>query len=299
MATATQLSDTQWRLTRDTPDPLGRVDFIFNVPSGSSQDVSTLEALYQGVHFPDPPGPPTIEDGTVIFFDRFQRPFTKQDLAKTIQEGAALVATPPAYTDHFCFGSTETGEAGELGWSFTNGSVFYASPVADRPGILTRRSGATAGQAASFYPGSAPATTTLLKSDLQELNWSFFPVSGGGVATYRVGIASDAAGAPPSDGFYLESLPTDTNWFAVRRRAGVETRTDTGMAVSAAWVDYRLRRVSTDNWEVYINGGAFQIIHTIGNIPLEATAMLPFTQIIPNSTTARDLHMDFFSLVTR
>ena len=299
MADATQLSATRWRLTRDTPGLNGETIFDFHVPSGSSQSVVSLEQMYQDVFNPAPPAAPTIDDGTVIFFDRYQRPFTKQDLAKLVTEGSALSSSPPSFTDHFCFGSTETGEVGEQGWGFTNGTVSYAAPAQDRPGIMTRASAATAGNVASTYPLSSATTGMLVKADLQELAWSVLPVNPG-LATYRVGIANDAAGNPPSDGFYLEALTTDINWFSVRRRAGAETRTDTGIPVSSGtWMDYRLRRVSTDNWEIFINGGAFQIIHTIGNIPLETDVMLPFSQIIPLTAVARSMHHDFFSLVMR
>lgn len=242
---------------------------------------------------------PTIVDGTEIFADAYGRRYTKQSLAKLVLEGSALVASPPVYTDHFCFGSTETGEVGELGWSFTGGTAAYIAPQDGRPGILSRTSAATSGSVTSLYPLSAANIGLLLKSNLQEVSWSFHQPGNTNVATYRIGVASDAAGNPPSDGLYLESLPTNTNWFTVRRRAGSETRQDTGIPVSNAWTDLRIRRVGADNWEFYVNGGAFQVIYTIGNIPLETTALLPFSQVIPNSANARTLNHDFFSLVTK
>lgn len=270
--------------------------FFLAATDTADKTVADLQAI-QATLAAQVNGPPAIVDATEIFSDAFGRPYTKQGLAKLVAEGSALVTNPPAYTDHFAFGSAEAGEVGELGWCFSGGTVAYANPSANRPGIMTRASSAVPGDVASLYPLDAPASGMLVKSDLQELAWSF--LQPGVAATYRVGICNDAAANPPSDGFYLEHLPADTNWFSVRRRAGAETRTDTGIPFANAWIDYRLRRVSTDNWEIFINDGAFQVIHTIGNIPLETTAMLPFSQVIPNSASVRYLHHDFFSLVTK
>ena len=299
MASALQLSATRWRLTRDTPGITGSLEFEFTVIADSIQDVTTLEQMYQADFEPPLPPPPTINDDTVILLDRFSREFTKSSAATLISEGNALMVTAPVYTDHFGFGSAESGEVGEMGWSFTNGTVSYAAPVTDRPGIMTRTSAATTNSVASTYPLSGSANALLLKSNLQELHWSTLQSGLLAVATYRFGISTDAAANPPTSGFYLEALPGDTSWFAVRRNGGSEFRTDTGIPIANAWIDFRLRRISSDNWEFYVNNGQFQIINTSGNIPPETTPLIPFSQVIPATAVARFIHHDFFSLVTR
>jgi hypothetical protein len=66
--------------------------------------------------------------------------------------------------------------------------------------------------------------------------------------------------AQPTDGFYLEKAPADTNWFGVIRTASSDgTRLDTGVAFAAGstqWVSARLRKTGSNTMGVTINGGS-------------------------------------------
>jgi hypothetical protein len=199
------------------------------------------------------------------------------------------------FEDEFMCSSTETGEVGLHGWSFTNGSVQNANAEANHPGIATRRCGTTSGQVASFYPAGAGTTTRFLYSEWKEITFIICPVATNTDHTVRVGLTSDATSNTPANGVYFERLNTDTNWFRVTRAASSQQRVDTGVAYAASWINLRLTK-NGSQVDFYVND-ALNGSNTT-NIPAAATALLPFVQIIPSSTTARDVKLDYikFSL---
>jgi hypothetical protein len=199
------------------------------------------------------------------------------------------------FEDEFMCSSTETGEVGLHGWSFTNGSVQNANAEANHPGIATRRCGTTSGQVASFYPAGAGTTTRFLYSEWKEITFIICPVATNTDHAVRVGLTSDATSNTPTNGVYFERLAGDTTWYRVTRAASTQTRTSTGVAYDASWINLRCVKNGAQV-DFYVNG-ALNGSNTT-NIPADATALLPFVQVIPNSTTARDVKLDYikFSL---
>lgn len=207
-------------------------------------------------------------------------------------------ANPLAQTilvDEFLFASTETGEIGELGWGFTNGTWNLVASEANHPGTCRRASTAVSLTVASAYPGGGGAAVNMRFDQLDEINWVVRVPTPVASTDIRIGLANDFTTNPPINGAYFEKLTADTNWFGVGRVSSVETRTDTGVAAAAdAWVKLRLRRVSATVLGFSVNGGAE--IQVAGNMPIDTTSLLPGFQIIPTTANARNLDVDFFSM---
>jgi hypothetical protein len=204
--------------------------------------------------------------------------------------------TAPALVDEFLFASTETGEIGELGWGFTNGTANLAgTPEANHPGIIARASSASSGAVASMWSGGGGTTVSMRYDQLDEMTWIIKPATAGADFDLRFGVLSDMTANPPTNGAYFEKLSADTNWFGVGRAAGVQTRTDTGVALSANWFRLTMRRISDRDTAFSIDGGAEVLVSS--NTPLAANTMVFGCQIIPTTASARTVNIDFFSML--
>lgn len=205
-------------------------------------------------------------------------------------------ANPLAQTvivDEFTVSSTETGENGELGWSFTNGSFNLIGPETNHPGICRRASSASSGAVASTYTGGGGVTVVVTMEQVDEVTWVIRPVTADTDFDLRFGMFSDMTANPPAAGSYFEKLAADTNWFGVGRLASVQTRVTTGVAFAASWFKLKLRRVSASVVAFSVNGGAEVQVTT--NNP-STTGMAFGFQIIPGSANARSVDVDFFSM---
>lgn len=201
----------------------------------------------------------------------------------------------PAFFDDFLFASTETGEIGELGWGFTNGTWNLVSAASNHPGICRRASTAVATTVASAYPGGGGTAVNMLFEQLDEISWVVRQPTTVANVDIRIGLANDFTANPPINGAYFEKLSADTNWFGVGRVSNVETRTDTGVAAAAdTWLNFKLRRVSATVLGFSVNGGTE--IEVTGNMPVDSTSLLPGFHLVPTSASARNLDVDFFSM---
>lgn len=198
------------------------------------------------------------------------------------------------WVDDFIFVSNETGEVG-AGWSFTNGScVAVSTVVADHPGIMRRTTAATASNVASLYPNSAVGLGVSQFSDVDETTWVIAPGSTAADYTIRVGFFDDMGILGNPVGAHFEKLSTDTNWFAKTVVSGpTATRTDTTVAMTTGWFKMKVRRISSTSYGFTLNGGSEITIST--NTPTETTKCMPGMQVIPTTTTARFVDVDFAS----
>lgn len=202
---------------------------------------------------------------------------------------------PYVLNDDFLFASTETGEIGDLGWSFTNGTWNLVNSVSDHPGICRRTSTAVTSTVASSYPGGGAGTSNMLFEQLDQISWVIRVPTTVANMDIRIGLANDFSANPPVNGAYFEKLSADTNWFGVGRVSSVETRTDTGVAATAdAWINLKLRRVSDTVLGFTVNNGTEILV--AGNMPIRSIVLLPGFQIVPTSPNARSVDTDFFSL---
>lgn len=198
------------------------------------------------------------------------------------------------FVDDFIFGSTETGEIGELNWQFLNGSVISNGGLQNRPGIMRRSSGTTIAQVASLYP-MAQSLGLVRLSEIIDSTWIIFLQTAGADFALKFGFLDRLDIATPTNGVYVEREAADTAWFANVRSAGVSARTTTAVSVAAStWFKFRLRRISDTSWGFTVNGGT-EIVVTTG-VPAAATMVTPGLIITPTTTTARSVDIDFFSM---
>lgn len=166
--------------------------------------------------------------------------------------------------DDFVSGSTTNGTVGKWGWIVTATTVDGAvSGEADHPGVikLTPSSGGAYGYIRSAQSGTGP----IHSSSMFDVTWRVKPLEVLSTTTARVGLGADSGQNPPASGIYFEKVTTDTNWFAVTRSGGTQTRTDTGVAYTAAWTKLEFYRKDASTIGFRVNGGT-EITHT-ANIP--------------------------------
>lgn len=200
----------------------------------------------------------------------------------------------PILFDEFLFGSTESGEMGELGWGFTNGTWTVTNAVANHPGIAQRTSTAAIGEVASAFIGGGGVTVPLLGSQIDEQSWVILLVTASTDADYRFGFFSDVDQNPPAHGAYFEKLAADTNWFGVNRLSAAQTRADLGVAAAAAtWFKLKIRRVNATTLAYSINGAAEIQIAT--NSPEGVSLAFGF-HVIPTAAAARSVNVDAFAM---
>jgi hypothetical protein len=199
---------------------------------------------------------------------------------------------PTITVDEFEFASTETGEIGEMGWGFTNGTFNLVNPESGHPGTCRRASTAVAATVASVFPGGGGATPTHRFDQIDEQTWIIKPVTADTDYDLRFGWSSDFTSATASNGVYFEKLAADTNWFGVSRTSGSQTRTDLGVAFAASWFKLRMRRIDASTVGFSINGGSETTI--AATIPPGSNVLLFGFHIIPQSANARSVDVDWY-----
>lgn len=218
-------------------------------------------------------------------------------LATLIMDNMADPSTATILVDDFVGGSLETGEIGELGWSFSNGAVSQA-PAAGRPGVISRTSGATASQIAQVFLGNSANIGPVYWSDFDQTTFILNFTTAGTDFSSELGAAanwSQVASGSAGNAAYFQRLSTDTNWFAcTRNNTGTATRVDTGIAFATGWNKFRIRQISSASYGFSINDGTETVVNT--NSPDTAGRFIPGVNITPTTTTARIVLIDFFML---
>jgi hypothetical protein len=201
-------------------------------------------------------------------------------------------------TDDFVVGSAETGEIGTAGWNFTNGTVAWINAINNEIGVIRRTTSATANQVASMFLADITNRAVFTYRAFERFEIWLRGVVVSADATYRVGIMNDVAGNPTTSGIYFERLSTDTNWFIVVRNAGVQQRVDTGIAFNiTTWLKFIAVRKGNGDVDFFSgNLLLFTITTDNVNLPTIATGLNVGIQVIPTTTTARSLDIDFFNI---
>jgi hypothetical protein len=214
-------------------------------------------------------------------------------VALAIRRVPTQLRTPYVY-DEFLGGSHSSATVGMLGWGFTNGTWVRVPPSPDHPGIMRRTSSATSGQVSSWYLTAFTGATTIRQDQWSSWTWVVLPSdSGANSHDVRIGVSGDWTANPPTNGVYFERLTTEANWFVVTRSGGVQTRTNTGIAYTAAtYYTLHARKNAAGSIEFFI-GGALVATHA-ANIPAGSTALVEGGHLIPNTAAARSLDIDFF-----
>ncbi|RZJ47414.1 MAG: hypothetical protein EON87_00845 [Brevundimonas sp.] len=202
------------------------------------------------------------------------------------------LTAPTILRDEFAVASTESGEIGEMGWSFTAGTWNLIPPEASHPGICRRASTAVSGTVASCYLGGGGTATILRWDQTEEQTWIVRPLTTDADYDVRVGVFSDGTANPPSNGVYFERLAADTSWFGVTRASASQTRSAALASFAGDWFKLRIRRIDASTVGFTINGGT-EVTQT-GNVFGGTTALVIGMQIIPTSTNARSVDVDAF-----
>lgn len=201
---------------------------------------------------------------------------------------------PYFIADDFIGGSVETGEIGDFGWSFTNGSITKLNGIQAHPGTVRNTGSTTANQVCSFYLANAVGDTICRFDEFDECTFVFKEAAASQTdMTLQMGVINPFGNTTPTHGCYLEIKPADSNYFFVCRNTGAETRTDSGVARSTNWIKVRIRRINSSTVRFNINGGAD--VDITANIPDAADALGLGKQSAQTGTTARNIDIDWFS----
>lgn len=190
------------------------------------------------------------------------------------------------------FGSDTSVSIGSLGWSVNGGSTSNAAATSTRIGLLNRQTGAAIVNAYLFlYSTTSQAYSPAFATDM---TWIFRPNTVDANTEYRLGGFSGIVSNPPADGIYIEKVAADTNWFCVARNANVQTRVDSGIAVTASTF-YNLRHIRNSTGVQYqING--VSVCGTIStNLP--TANISPDAMIASTAAANKTMDIDYFQVI--
>lgn len=192
--------------------------------------------------------------------------------------------------DDFIGGNTISGSIGVLGW-LSNGTLTASSASTtnrmgvvqiDTTAVINTPARINFGQNSFVYDPSNPYSLLwALKLDTNDAN-----------TTFRFGASNPVQNNPPTHGIYIEKLDADTNWFCVTRAGGVQTRTDSTVAVDTNYHTFTITRTSS--------GVVFSIDNTsvcgthTTNIP--TTFIDPVVYIINSAAASKTATIDYFQL---
>ena len=195
--------------------------------------------------------------------------------------------------DEFASGTTASGSVGSLGWNLSGGTTtFIASPFSNRIGVLRRETGAVSGTLATLqlYQGSSSflfGTQNQMHIFLTRL------VTNDANTTARMGVYNSVGANPPTEGIYFEKLDADTNWFCVTRVGGVQTRTDSTVAVDTNFNQFGFVRNSSGvTWK--INYTPVCGTHTTN---ISTAGMNPGLQIVNSAAATKQIDIDYYQLI--
>lgn len=192
--------------------------------------------------------------------------------------------------DDFMGGNTVSGSIGTLGWSSAGTLTGAVSSTANRIGLIQIDTTAVAatqarinfGQNSVVFDPSLPHSILwALKLDTNDAN-----------TTFRFGASNPVQNNPPTNGIYFEKLDADTNWFCVTRSGGVQTRTDSTIAIDTNYHTFTYTRTSTGVVFSYDNTAVCGT-HTT-NIP--TTFIDPVVYIINSAAASKTSTIDYFQM---
>lgn len=211
----------------------------------------------------------------------------------------------PTFTilqDEFLAVSTEDGEIGEIGWRIVNsaqGTVTYDPGVTDHFGIINCSATATSGNLTGLASTSAAAGNGfILPAQFDTIMWIVKPVSSSN-SLYRVGLCQDpTVAACGTDGAWWDyNVGSDTHWRSVTRGSSTNTTNNSSVTVTSGnWYKLEIRKLAT-NYEFWVND-ALAFTHST-NLPATAVPLIPFAVVETNTTTSKQIAIDWFGLITK
>lgn len=154
--------------------------------------------------------------------------------------------------DEFFGGAAATGLIGEIGWNVFGGNISTGGGIANEIGFYILGSSTTINTTSTIY---TQGSGSVIAPGSWDIVWRVRGSGKDANATMQVGVQDTVTTVTPSNGIYFQALDGDTNWFCVTRAAGVQTRTDSGVAVSTtAFQALRHVRSGSASVSFYING---------------------------------------------
>lgn len=182
-----------------------------------------------------------------------------------------------------------TVNSGTLGWTYVGGSTTGPAGTANHFGLVNRSTSAVSGTLASSFVNSGSSSlydpsfphsiVFILRLNTNDAN-----------TLVRIGSLNPASLAPTS-GIYLEKLDADTNWFCVTNNAGVQTRTNSGIAVTTNFFTMSYTRNSS-GVQFFIDYSPV-CSHTT-NIP--TIFISSAFQITNSAASAKTLDVDYYEM---
>jgi len=197
--------------------------------------------------------------------------------------------------EDFAGGSSTSGHIGENNWIFVGAGVTSGVPTIGRVGVIRVRSGSVAGNGTCL--GLVTITAPGFMVGNQNNCISIFSIRNSQIAntdaTLRIGFFYNMTSAiDPVVGIYFRAIGTG-NWFAITRMSDVETATNTGIAQTTTFKQFKIvSNVDGTSIDFYIDG-VLKATHTT-NIPTVSIA--PIFQIVTATTTIYYLDVDYFYL---
>lgn len=191
--------------------------------------------------------------------------------------------------DEFLSGSNVSGSIGSLGWFITGGATSNRAGETNAPGIVRKDTSAVINTVASLLLDGDQ--TGLVSGSTYNALYRVRLNTNDANTEIRIGMSSTCT-VVTTNGIYFEKLSADTNWFAVQNNAGVQTRTDTGVAVNTSFNSFTINKIGTTSTTFTINGAGTTTITT--NFP--ATGIQPCLQITNTAAAAKTFDIDYFQL---
>jgi len=193
--------------------------------------------------------------------------------------------------DDFICGINTNGTTGCQNWIINGGSSAGVTSVAGRPGLFQKNTSAVSGTIAQLVLGGTAGNIDVAVNN--RITFASRLNNNDANTTVRIGDANAFSVSPPGSGNYFEKLDADTNWFCVTRSGGVETRTDTGVAVSTNFVTMTTNRNSTG--VQFILDYVLVCTHTTN---ISTGLSNPGLHIVNSAAAAKTIDVDYFELTT-
>lgn len=189
--------------------------------------------------------------------------------------------------DEFIFGQSASGDLGELGWTITGVTIIPGET--NRPGLFQLNTTAVSGTIVRI---NGPAFTLFTGATNHRVLFVTRLNTNDANTVARVGSMNQTATNPPANGIYFEKLAADTNWFCIARTGGVETRTDSTIAVNTSFTTHTYVRDSV-GVRYFINGAEVCSITT--NVP-SAVNLTPGLQLVNTAAAVKTMDGDYFEM---
>lgn len=190
-------------------------------------------------------------------------------------------------SDEFYGGTTTTGNIGSIGWSLSACTATPSGGTANNPGFYRLDTTAVINTLCRVF--SQAGAINPINKNHSEITVARLNTNDANTIV-RIGDSDGFSASPPTNGIYFEKLAADTNWFVVTRSAGVETRTDTGVAINTNFNSFAFTVTSAS--VIFQLNNATVATHTT-NIP-SVTGGLNGWFITNTAAASKTLDLDYW-----